>query len=642
MWEKFKSWIGLERQNAYIRKHLDEARYRAGIYMSVIIIALEVWMILSLSRYLIESQKQRSASWIVVHYANYVLLLTAGIIMLIFCIRRLKGKGINEYLRASWMLFFVTVCLAFGIYVSYHDYLNGEQILTFATMEVFVACLLTWSPVTSFVILVISFGVFYGLISSQVEVSYATQVNLFTFWIAVFMASVSAYQQRLGEAKNSERLREANAHLQKLAVCDELTGIANFHYFQQHVPEILEMEKDQIEDFTILFLDIENFKSYNEKHGFEKGNALLKEVALKFEEIFERELVARFSDDHFVVLTKRKNVPELIDNWSEKLHSEHPLSGLLLKCGAYHPPGVDCDPRQACDYARYACDLTKRRYDLNYKEYDEKMDEEFKRRRYVVNNIDTAVERDYIKVYYQPVVWADTHKLCGVEALARWIDPTYGFLSPGTFVPVLEEYRQVHKLDICIMHQVCRDIRYLQDNHISTVPASINFSRLDFELADICGELERTVEQFDIPKEYLHVEVTESALVDKDGLLKSAMQRLQAQDFQVWLDDFGSGYSSLNVLKDYNFDVMKIDMQFLENFGSNEKTKEILKSIVDMADVLPMGTLTEGVETEEEAEFLTSIGCKRLQGYHFGKPMPLEEILKQIEDGKLVISDEYL
>ncbi len=642
MWDKIKRFIGLERYNDYIRGHLARANYRSGIYMSLIIIAMELWMILSLSRYLFISSKYRSFVWIVDHYTDYVVLLASGILMFVFCRRMLKGWELNEYSSKVFVLFFISICLWFGGYVSFHDYLHGEQILVFATMEIFVASLISLRPIASFFIFGGSFGIFYFFLASVDTVTKATKINMFVLFVIILTASVSIFHQRLADAKTADSLREANAHLQRLAVRDELTGIANFHYFQEHVPEILEMERDRLGDFSVLFLNIENFKSYNEKHGFEKGNVLLTKIARQMEGVFENELVARFSDDHFVVLTKKDNAEQLVNEWSERLHEEHPMSGLMLKCGAYKPDTVDVDPRQACDYARYACELTKRRYDLNYKVYDEKMDREFKLRRYVVNNIDAAVQNEYIKVYYQPVVWADTHKLCGVEALARWIDPTYGFLSPGVFVPVLEEYRQIHKLDICIMHRVCRDIQFLQEQKKVTVPVSINFSRLDFELADICTELERTVEEFNVPKEFLHVEVTESALSNQDGLLQSAIKRLQAEDFQVWLDDFGSGYSSLNVLKDYNFDVMKIDMQFLENFASNKKTKEILKSIVDMAGVLPMGTLTEGVETEEEADFLSSIGCKRLQGYHFGKPMPLDDLLEQINNGKLVVSDEFL
>lgn len=637
-----KKWIGLEKPSAFVRTHMEFANYRSGIYMSVVVIALECWVIASLTHFLISTGREMPMSWLVEHYGSYALMLLCVCLMLSVCIRKLRGKRVNRIVSIVTPPVFATVCIAFGIFISYSDYFNGEQILVFLTMIVFVACLLVWRPIISFAVLVISFCTFFALINSGGGASFATKMNLFTFWIAVWMASFSAYQQRISDGENAADLRDANSHLQRLAVCDELTAIANFHYFAEHVPVILAMEKERLKDFSILFLDIENFKSYNEKHGFEKGNALLTDIAHRLEDVFPGELVARFSDDHFVVLTKRANVTEIVDEWDKKLHAEHPMSGLRLKCGAYHPNCPTCDPRQSCDYARYACALTKHKYDMNYKLYDEKMDDEFKRRSYIVNNIDMAVEEGYIKVYYQPVVWAESGNLCGVEALARWIDPKFGFLSPGLFVPVLEEYRQVHKLDICIMKNVCRDIRKLLDSGVPVVPASINFSRLDFELADICSELEQTVEQNQVPKELLHVEVTESALLDQDGLLKKAMQRLQAQDFQIWLDDFGSGYSSLNVLKDYNFDVMKIDMQFLENFGANEKTKEILKSIVDMADVLPMGTLTEGVETAEEAEFLRSIGCKRLQGYHFGKPMPLEAFLEEIREGRLVVSEEFI
>ena len=199
---------------------------------------------------------------------------------------------------------------------------------------------------------------------------------------------------------------------------------------------------------------------------------------------------------------------------------------LELKVGGYRPASRDVDPRIAVDSARYACSLIKNRYGTNYKEYDEEVDSEFHKRQYIVNHIDRAVQNGYIKVYYQPVVWSDTKELCGLEALARWEDPTYGFLSPGVFIPVLEEYRQIHKLDACIFEQVCRDMRESMDAARKVVPVSLNFSRLDFELMDAVGLLEELIERYDIPKDYLHVEITESALTENMEVLdEGSMER---------------------------------------------------------------------------------------------------------------------
>ena len=206
------------------------------------------------------------------------------------------------------------------------------------------------------------------------------------------------------------------------------------------------------------------------------------------------------------------------------------------------------------------------------------------------------------------------------------LDPTYGFLSPGDFIPALEEYRLIHWLDTAILERVCRDIRDGIDEGRSVLPVSVNFSRLDFELTDVTENLQKLIKKYDIPESYLHVEITESALIGNDEKLKNAVQIMKEKKLELWLDDFGSGYSALNVLKDYAFDVMKIDMIFLKDFHGDVRTEAILKSIVNMAESIGMKTLAEGVETQEQAKFLTEIGCERLQGYLFGKPMPLKSL----------------
>ena len=313
-----------------------------------------------------------------------------------------------------------------------------------------------------------------------------------------------------------------------------------------------------------------------------------------------------------------------------------------INCGGYHLSNPGEDPRMAIDRARYAAHLIKNRFSTIYAEYDKTMSEEYHKRLYIVNNIDNAVNNGWIVPFYQPVVWSDTEELCGFEALARWKDPIYGQLSPIEFIPVLEEYRLIHKLDKSIFESVCRDMRWALDDGKPVVPVSLNFSRLDFELMDAVQELEDIVARYRIPKEMIHVEVTESALTDNFLKLNAAMNRIKELGYSLWLDDFGSGYSSLNVLKDYQFDVIKIDMRFLSNFESSEKSRTLIDCIVQMADRIHMLTLTEGVETEAQAEFLNKIGCGRLQGYLFGKPIPKEDVYSRIDKGELTVSQKLL
>ena len=207
-------------------------------------------------------------------------------------------------------------------------------------------------------------------------------------------------------------------------------------------------------------------------------------------------------------------------------------------------------------------------------------------------------------------------------------------ISPANFIPVLEEYREIQKLDTFVIEQVCKDLAEMRDEHSIEFPVSVNFSRIDFELIDVQRLVKENLEKNRLDSSMIHIEVTESALNVSNSSLQESLKKLNSNGFSLWLDDFGSGYSGLNILTEYEFNMMKIDMGFLRNFYSNKKTKSVLKSIVSMAKEIGMQTLTEGVETEEIFEFLSSIGCDRIQGYLFGKPMPKKEILERIKNGE--------
>ena len=249
---------------------------------------------------------------------------------------------------------------------------------------------------------------------------------------------------------------------------------------------------------------------------------------------------------------------------------------------------------------------------------------------HVVNRIDEAIANDWIKVYYQPVIRTLTGELCGFESLARWIDPEYGFLSPAQFITSLEEAELIYKLDIFMIEKVCSDIHDRLAADLDMVPVSINFSRLDFLTCDMLEVLENTVNKYDIPRDYIHVEITESMMITDGDFMQGVIEGFREHGFAVWMDDFGSGYSSLNLLKDFNVDVIKLDMKFLSSM--NVKSKAIMKSLITMAKDIGIKTLAEGVETEEEVDFLKEIGCGRLQGYFYGKPMPLEDAFANISE----------
>lgn len=248
---------------------------------------------------------------------------------------------------------------------------------------------------------------------------------------------------------------------------------------------------------------------------------------------------------------------------------------------------------------------------------------------FAVTHIDEAIEKGYIKVYYQPVIRAVSKKLCGMEALARWIDPEKGFMSPGEFIPSLEKSGEIYKLDSYIIEKVCENYSIQSRQNNKVIPVSFNLSRIDFFKTDIFRVVEDAVKKYDVPRDMVNIEITESLFVKDADKIGREIKRFRDAGYLVWMDDFGSGYSSLNVLKDYEFDELKIDMAFLSTF--NERSRKIILSIVYMAKLIGIQTLAEGVETEEQYEFLRKTGCEKIQGYYFGKPLPYADSVKQCE-----------
>ncbi len=632
-----KKALGLENNTSYVQEYLHDMSVRSSLMLSVVVIALELWMIISVALIVILGSKHRTLLWIIQHFSSYVVLISIGIALLVYGIRHVQGKQPNMTLGKTLRYFYLVISLCFGIYISYLDYKKGEQVLTFITMELFAMGLLVWRPVISLSIITLSFGIFYAFCNAAIPASYATKVNLFTTWIAMSIVSINLYHVGRREAQKDERLESVNAALHQLSRTDETTLIANMRHFSFQSPVVLSQKG--AEHCIFLYIDIVNFKNYNEKFGFAEGNVFLKRVACLISETFSDSLVARFSDDHFVVLTQvESDFMERLSRLNKVIALTDSEIRMGIKVGSYRPKDERCIPGIACDYARYAAGTIKKNFSVFYCEFDEEMDKAFHLKQYVINHIEDAIKNNYIVPYYQPVVWASTGKLCGVEALARWIDPVYGFLSPAQFIPTLEEYRQIHLVDTFIVERVCQDMKKIKEAGYPILPASVNFSRTDFECVDVASTVESLLAKYGIDKHDIHIEITESALTDKTERLKKAMDTFRTDGYALWLDDFGSGYSGLNVLKEFDFDMMKVDMIFLKNFTSMPKSRPIIRNMVTLANEIGMQTLTEGVETEEMADFLKGIGCQRLQGYLFGKPMPMEELLAKIKDGTYEIS----
>lgn len=262
--------------------------------------------------------------------------------------------------------------------------------------------------------------------------------------------------------------------------------------------------------------------------------------------------------------------------------------------------------------------------------------------KHIESHIEEAIAEKQVKVYLQPNVRGLTQRVCGAEALSRWIDPKYGMIYPGDFISVLEKTLKIHLLDLYVFREICKNLGERLERKETVFPISLNFSRLDFNIGDFLDQLESIVEQYHVPKNLLHIEVTESVVMHNEGYMKYVVKKLHELGYQVWMDDFGSGYSSLNLLKEFEFDTFKIDMRFLSDMG--KKSLIIIYSILYMAKEIGIHTVAEGVETEEQFRFLKHAGCERMQGYYFGRPEPMENWLSDLIEKNGVESrkEDYL
>ncbi len=407
---------------------------------------------------------------------------------------------------------------------------------------------------------------------------------------------------------------------------DQLTGLLNREEFQARAEKRIKSGEFGL---AITWFNVDNFKIFNRRFGFTKGSTLLREIAAIMQVMFPPEktnIIARFSDDNFVVLSQWFALEDSVEAVQNSLYRLHRNITLKLRAGIYFPSMAD-DIETACDRAKFACDSIRKNHSVSSCLYREDMTSILAFRQYILDNFDEAIKQSRIKILYQPIIRVMTGKICETEALARWNDPETGFIPPSEFIPTLEQYKEIHKLDIFILNTICRDFKMRVKNNLPVLPVSVNLSRLDFELCDIFFETEQALEKNGISRNMIKIEITESVYGEDMTILNLGMEKFRAAGYEVWMDDFGSGYSSLNVLKDYNFDTIKFDMKFLSGFNEkSDKARYILSSNLSMAKQMGVQSLAEGVETPGQFEYLKSIGFEKAQGYLFGKPMELDEI----------------
>ncbi len=422
-----------------------------------------------------------------------------------------------------------------------------------------------------------------------------------------------------------ERAYDNTVSIIKKYYDDELTGLPRMANFVHHVQELLSTPYIDEKNYVLLAFDLTGMKAFNMKYGFENGDRLIISIADILKKHFETQSISRFGEDHFYVLTENDEIEKTIKEIFEDVKKANDGNTLPIRVGIYKDKITDISV--ACDKAKTAADVGRHSYISHFTYFDENLSEEIEKRDFILNNLENAIEKGHIQPYYQPIVRTLNNKVADEEALARWKDPEKGLLNPADFISILEDAGIIYRLDLCILDCVLADLKKKKDKGQYLTPVSINISRYDFESCNIVELVSKKVTESGFSPDLIIIEITESAAFYNKALLIEQVNRFHECGFKVWVDDFGSGYSSLNSLQEFSFDGMKIDMGFLSSFKENKKTPSIIKETIKLAEKIGIDTICEGVETKEELDFLREAGCDKVQGYYFSKPNPIDYII---------------
>ena len=408
---------------------------------------------------------------------------------------------------------------------------------------------------------------------------------------------------------------------------DELTKLYNKEGFVSAVKKLLE-EADPDRRYIIVYSNIKDFKLINQLFGLNKGNDILINVAdMLSQMVREEDVYGRINGDQFALCMPKDRFDENMFISSIKDRAGRLTSrtySIHVQLGVYEIHDRRMDVSFMCDRAYMACKTIKRDNVCEVAWYNDDMLINALLEKEILSSFDFAIINKQFGIYLQPQHYADG-RIFGAEALARWLHPENGVIEPEVFISVLERADLIYKLDKYIWELAAAQLSKWKGTKWDKLSLSVNVSPKDIYYLDIKEEFDKLVKKYDINPARLNIEITETAVTTDVNKCSKLILDLRNSGFLVEIDDFGSGYSSLNMLKDIKADVLKIDMGFLKKTEDHKRARVILNYTIDMAHELGMGVITEGVETKEQLEFLEEIGCGMFQGYYFDMPMPVAD-----------------
>ncbi len=422
---------------------------------------------------------------------------------------------------------------------------------------------------------------------------------------------------------------------------DPTTRLPNLNYLHEYADDFCDKVRLIGKTPALLYFDVIGMQSYNNQYGYAKGDELLCLIAGVLKDTFPDALVTRGYDDHFFVVIDFES-----EEWlSLKIGqaNEHIKEGAYGNTTGIHAGvcviGEQMKVSDSIGHAKHALRTIENDLNITYSVFSNETDEAYWQQRYIIETFEKALKEEWIKIYYQCILRLKTGNACALEALARWIDPDRGMISPGVFVPILEKYHLLHKLDLYMVEQVCKEVVPRQELGLPIIPVSVNFSAQDFDYVDMVDEINKILEKYNVGRDKLIIEITEQDAALAKNSFREQVQKFHDSGYRIWMDDFGSGYSSLNVFSQYKFDLIKFDMALLQNIDNgNGANRHIFKAMVEVANALGIDTLAEGMETKEHLDFLNEVGFKMAQGFYYYKPESLESIAFKIKNGGPIVT----
>ena len=434
------------------------------------------------------------------------------------------------------------------------------------------------------------------------------------------------------------RYRKEVADKEK-AYKDSVANISSMEKFRIDVEPILKAESKK--DYYVIVLDIDKLKVVNALYGYEKGDMVIAFLAKMLQmDLKEGDFATRSNADNFVVLKRAASEEEvstylnnLFLNVNNAIAERHYNYYMMIKAGIYQIEDMDNNISSIIDKAGMAKKTIGQIYKSTYAFYSDLMRQKAIEEKNLENEMETALEEKQFCIFLQPQIDLATKKIVSAEALVRWIHPERGMIPPFKFIPIFETNGFISKLDMFVWEEAARTLKKWKDNNQIMVPIAINLSRVDVEQESVMEQLLGLSDKYDLGNQWIKMELTESVYSDEGTLIMERMKNIRDHGFKVAVDDFGSGYSSLNMLKKMPIDILKIDKSFLDvDMNMDIKDEIVIRDVISMGKHLNLQIIVEGVETQEQSDFLESIGCDIVQGYYYGRPMPIEDFERALKE----------